>query len=317
MSVQMRVLPFMQPSPSRAWAIIATAPHRRKDVPSAVRRGERVTHRDHPARGVLMMIAAQAVFGLTDALQKWLLDSVPLMIVVWSRFALFVVFLAPAILRRPAHVTAAPERGLLVLRGCAFLAATIFIAASLARMPLATVTVIAFVGPFIVTALSAIVLGEQVGWRRWTAIGVGFAGMLVVIRPGGGDASLGWDALLVLGGTLCWSIGMIATRRIGGRVDATTMLIWHAAVACLLSTPFAVVAWQTPGPAEAALLIVNGCVNLLGQWLVVRALQLAPVATVAPLTYTVLVWAATLGGAAIIVASGLYVWWREQRRAQG
>lgn len=277
-----------------------------------------------------MMIAAQAVFGLTDALQKWLMDSVPLMLVVCSRFALFVLFLAPAAIRRPALVAAAPGRGLMILRGCAFLGATVFTAAALARMPLATVTVLAFVGPFIVTALSALVLGEQVGWRRWSAIAVGFAGMLVVVRPGAGAASLGWDALLVLGGTLCWSVGMIATRRLAGRVDATSMLIWHSAVACLLSLPFALATWKTPSAIEAGWLLVNACVNLAGQWLIVRALQLAPVATVAPLTYTVLIWAILLGwmvfgtlpdawtlvGAGIIIASGLYVWWREQVRAR-
>jgi drug/metabolite transporter (DMT)-like permease len=293
-----------------------------------------LTHKDHPARGVAMMIAAQAVFGVTDALQKWLMDSVPLMIVVWSRFALFVLFLAPLVFRSPARVTAAPERGLLVLRGCAFLGATIFVAAALTRMPLATVTVLAFVGPFIVTALSALLLGEKVGWRRWTAIAVGFAGMLIVVRPGAGASSIGWDALLVLGATLCWSVGMIATRRIGGRVDAATMLIWHAAVASLLSMPMAIATWKTPSAAEAGWLLANGVINLAGQWLIVRALQLAPVATVAPVTYTVLVWAILLGwlvfgtlpdgwtlvGAGVIIASGLYVWWREQvraRRAQG
>jgi drug/metabolite transporter (DMT)-like permease len=154
--------------------------------------------------------------------------------------------------------------------------------------------------------------------------------MLIVVRPGAGAASLGWDALLVLAAALCWSVGMIATRKLAGRADATTMLIWHAAVACALSLPFAIVTWKTPSAIEAGLLLVNGCVNLVGQWLIVRALQLAPVATVAPLTYTVLLWAILLGwlvfgtlpdgwtlaGAGIIIASGLYVWWREQVRAR-
>jgi drug/metabolite transporter (DMT)-like permease len=326
----MRVLPFMQPSVPRRRAIIVATTGRRKFARAGGGRGAYVIDRDHPARGVLMMIAAQAVFGVTDALQKWLMDSVPLMLVVCSRFALFVIFLAPAVLRRPARVAASPGRGLMILRGCAFLGATVLTAAALVRMPLATVTVLAFVGPFVVTALSALVLGEQVGWRRWSAIAVGFAGMLIVVRPGAGAASLGWDALLVLAAALCWSVGIIATRKLAGRADATTMLIWHAAVACALSLPFAIVTWKTPSAIEAGLLLVNGCVNLVGQWLIVRALQLAPVATVAPLTYTVLLWAILLGwlvfgtlpdgwtlaGAGIIIASGLYVWWREQVRAR-
>ena len=282
--------------------------------------------RDHPARGVAIMIASQAVFGMTDALQKWLMDSVPLMIVVWSRFAIFLLFLGPLILRRPAHVTAAPARGLQILRGCAMLGATVFTAAALVRMPLATVTVLAFVGPFIVTALSALILKESVGWRRWTAIAVGFAGMLIVVRPGAAQATVGWAALFVLGGTLCWSTGVIITRRIAGRTDAATMLVWQAITGFALSLPFALATWKTPTLAETAWLAVNGCVNLGGQWLIVRALQMTPVATLAPLTYTVLVWATLLGwlvfgslpdgwtlvGAAVIIGSGLYVWWREQ-----
>ena len=286
--------------------------------------------KDHAARGVAVMIAAQAVFGLTDALQKWLMDSVPLMLVVWSRFAVFLLFLGPLILRRPAHVTAAPARGLQILRGCAMLGATVFTAAALIRMPLATVTVLGFVGPFIVTALSALILKENVGWRRWTAIAVGFAGMLIVVRPRAGSASVGWPALLVLAATLCWSTGVITTRRIAGRTDASTMLVWQAITGFVLSLPFALATWKTPTALETGWLVVNGCVNLGGQWLIVRALQLAPVATIAPLAYTVLVWATLLGwlvfgalpdgwtlaGAAVIIGSGLYVWWREQVRAR-
>lgn len=283
---------------------------------------------DHPARGILIMMAAQAIFGVTDAIQKLALETVPLMIVVWSRFALFILFLAPLVVLRPAHLAATPERTLLVLRGCAFLGATCFMAGALARLPLATATTLMFVGPFIVTAMSAVLLKEQVGWRRWTAITVGFAGMLLVIRPGGAD-SVGWPALLVLGSTICWSLGIIATRRVGGRADAMTMVIWQAITGFVLSTPFAVIAWQTPDLRESGLLLLNGCLNLLGQWLTVRALQLAPVSAVAPLTYTVIVWATILGwlmfaalpdawtlaGAAVIIASGLYVWWRERVRA--
>ncbi|MBL8698342.1 MAG: DMT family transporter [Alphaproteobacteria bacterium] len=283
---------------------------------------------DHPARGILIMMAAQAIFGVTDALQKLLMETVPLMIVVWSRFAIFLVILGPLVVLRPAHLAPSPERRLLILRGCAFLGATCFMAGALARLPLATATTLMFVGPFIVTAMSALLLKEQVGWRRWSAIGVGFAGMLIVVRPGGAD-SVGWPALLVLGSTVCWSLGIIATRRVGGRADAITMVVWQALTGFVLSAPFAYLTWKTPDMRDAGLLLLNGSLNLFGQWLTVRALQLAPVSAVAPLTYTVIVWATILGwsmfgalpdawtlaGAAVIIASGLYVWWRERQRA--
>jgi drug/metabolite transporter (DMT)-like permease len=289
-----------------------------------------LAHSDHPARGVLVMMGAQAIFGITDAIQKLAMETVPEMIVVWSRFALFAVFFLPVVAMRPAHLAATPERTLLILRGCCFLGATCFMAGALARLPLATATTLMFVGPFIVTAMSALILREAVGWRRWSAIAVGFLGMLVVVRPGAGGDAVGWPAFLVLGSTLCWSLGVIATRVVGARSEATTMLVWQTIAGFALSAPFALLAWRTPDAREAALLLLNGCLNLAGQWMVVRALQLAPVSAVAPLTYTVIVWATLLGwsmfgtlpdlwtlaGAAIIILSGLYVWWRERARAR-
>jgi len=276
------------------------------------------------------MMGAQAIFGITDAIQKLAMETVPEMIVVWSRFALFAAFFLPVVAMRPAHLASTPERRLLVLRGCCFLGATCFMAGALARLPLATATTLMFVGPFIVTAMSALILREGVGWRRWSAIGVGFLGMLVVVRPGAGGDAVGWPALLVLGSTVCWSLGVIATRVVGARSEATTMLVWQTITGFALSAPFALLAWRTPDAREAGLLLLNGCLNLVGQWMVVRALQLAPVSAVAPLTYTVIVWATLLGwsmfgtlpdrwtlaGAAIIILSGLYVWWRERARAR-
>jgi len=274
------------------------------------------------------MMGAQAIFGITDAIQKLAMETVPEMIVVWSRFALFAAFFLPVVAMRPAHLASTPERRLLVLRGCCFLGATCFMAGALARLPLATATTLMFVGPFIVTAMSALILREGVGWRRWSAIGVGFLGMLVVVRPGAGGDAVGWPALLVLGSTVCWSLGVIATRVVGARSEATTMLVWQTITGFALSAPFALLTWRTPDAREAGLLLLNGCLNLVGQWMVVRALQLAPVSAVAPLTYTVIVWATLLGwsmfgtlpdrwtlaGAAIIILSGLYVWWRERAR---
>jgi drug/metabolite transporter (DMT)-like permease len=238
------------------------------------------------------------------------------------------VFLTPLIVYRPAHVAATPERSWLILRGCGFLGATCFMAGALSLMPLATAVTLMFVGPFIVTALSALLLKEQVGWRRWSAIAFGFAGMLIVVRPGIGG--VGWSALLVLGATLLWSLGVLITRQLGGRVDAMTMLVWQAITGFVLAAPVCFATWVTPTRAEAAWLIANGVLNLGGQWLIARALQMAPVATLAPLTYMGLAWATILGwlifgtlpdgwtylGAAVIVAAGLYVGWRERVRAR-
>ncbi len=296
-----------------------THPHKNKDEVALL-------STDHPARGVAIMIVAQAIFAVTDAIAKLLMETQPVMTVVWTRFALFMVFLGPLMLRAPAHLRRTPERPLVVLRAFAMLGATLFMSFALGSLPLATALTLAFIGPFIVTALSALVLKEKVGWRRWSAIAVGFGGVLLIVRPGLG--TVGWDAGFVFGSTLCWSIGVIATRRLGGKVDAATMLIWQAIVGVVASAPFAYATWIAPSGFEYALMFVNAVLNLTGQWLTVRALQLAPASTVAPLSYTVIIWATglgwlffgtlpdrwTLAGGAIIVASGLYVWWRERTR---
>lgn len=282
---------------------------------------------DNTARGIAIMVAAQAIFAITDALQKLVMETAPLMTVVWSRFAVFMILLAPVMLRTPAHLQRSSERRVLVLRACMLLGATLFMAAALKRLPLATAIALMFVGPFIVTALSVPMLGEQVGWRRWIAIAVGFCGMLIVVRPG--MAGIDFAALFVLGSTICWSFGVIVTRRVGGRIEAMTILIWQAIVGFVITTPLAYAEWIPIGGRDVALLVLNGVLNLIAQFMTVRALQMAPASAVAPVSYTLIVWATLLGwlffstlpdrwtlvGAAVIIASGLYVWWRERVRA--
>lgn len=289
--------------------------------------GGSVRQDDNTARGIAIMVAAQAIFAITDALQKLVMETTPLMTVVWSRFAVFMILLAPVMLRTPAHLQRSSERRILVLRACMLLGATLFMAAALKRLPLATAIALMFVGPFIVTALSVPMLGEHVGWRRWIAIAVGFGGMLIVVRPG--MAGIDFAALFVLGSTICWSFGVIVTRRVGGRIEAMTILVWQAIVGFIITTPLAYVDWTPIGGRDTALLVLNGVLNLIAQFMTVRALQMAPASAVAPVSYTLIVWATLLGwlffstlpdrwtlaGAAVIIASGLYVWWRERVRA--
>lgn len=282
---------------------------------------------DDTARGIAIVVAAQAIFAVTDALQKLVMETAPIMTVVWSRFVVFIVLLAPFMLRHPAHLQRSSERRVLVLRSCLLLGATLFMAVALNRLPLATATALMFVSPFIVTVLAIPLLGESVGWRRWMGIAIGFGGMLVIVRPGAG--AVGWDALFVLGSTLCWSFGVIVTRQLGGRIDAMTILIWQAVVGFVVCAPLAYASWTPLGMRDTGLLILNGALNLVAQFMTIRALQMAPASAIAPVNYTLIVWASVLGwlffgtlpdrwtliGAAVIIASGLYVWHRERVRS--
>jgi drug/metabolite transporter (DMT)-like permease len=211
-----------------------------------------------------------------------------------------------------------------LLRGIGMLAAGVFFISGLHFLPLATMTSINFVGPFIVTILSIVFLKEQVGKHRWIAIIVGFAGALVIIRPGG--ASFHWASLFAVAGACGWSVAVICTRLVQ-RQDATlTTLMWTAIVGCAgcsLLLPFF---WKTPTVTACLLLVAMSIGGTAGQFLMIRALRYAGASVLAPFAYSQIIWSTSLGyvfwrefpdqwtwlGAAIIIACGLYVWYRER-----
>jgi drug/metabolite transporter (DMT)-like permease len=192
-------------------------------------------------------------------------------------------------------------------------------------MPLGDAVALGMTAPLFVVALSVVLLGEVVGWRRWTAVMVGFGGMLIIVRPGTPEFQPA--SILLLAAAVTGALGLVLTRRMSDE-DWLTLLTWAAVVGLIGSTPLAIAVWRTPTLAEALLLTVNGATNLVAQFLAVRALFHAPASALAPIQYTHVVWAIaisvlvfgvwpdawTFAGTAIIVTSGLYVWWRERVR---
>jgi drug/metabolite transporter (DMT)-like permease len=190
-------------------------------------------------------------------------------------------------------------------------------------LPLADTVTFYLAAPIYVTAFSAMFLKEQVGWRRWSAVFVGFIGVVIALRPSA--ATLTLPALIALAGSFFFSIFLITTRMLRGTHDVVmvsgtfgAMLIVSGAVA-----PFA---WIAPSARDLALMAVLGVVAMAAFACVNRSLKLAPASVVVPYQYTMIVWAVALGwlvfgdvpdaltllGAAIIVAAGLYIFWREQ-----
>jgi drug/metabolite transporter (DMT)-like permease len=277
--------------------------------------------------GIGLMIAGIFLFAVNDALGKWLVATYSVGQVLLIRSAAALVLLTPFI-RRDAHTFApAPRWSLQILRA-AF--ATIEVACfywAVAYLPLAEVMTYYLAGPIFVTAISATVLGEKVGWRRWAAVLMGFAGVIVALRPGG--ATLAWPALIALAGSFSFALLMIATRYLRGTSD--TVLVTTQTVGALafgaLAAPFA---WVTPSPRDLALLALLGVVAMVAHACVNRSLILAPASTVVPYQYTTIIWAvifgylvfgdvpqpAMLAGAAIIIAAGLFIFLREQALAR-
>lgn len=282
------------------------------------------------ALGIGFMVLAAAVFGVMDALVKWLTAGYSTVQIMFFRS----LFAFPPILillwrnhgmagLRTQHLLG---HGLRSVYGC--LAMLCFFSAY-GAMPLADVTAIAFAAPIFIACFSVWLLGERVGLHRWSAIVVGFLGMLVILRPAAlltGHASPG--LLLAAAGTLLYSLAMIQIRKLTRHEASPTIAFYFTAFCTLYSGLALPWFWTTPDLSGLGLLIAVGLLGGLAQLLMTRAFSLAAASIVAPFDYTHLIWsvllgwylfgdfpdAQTWGGAAIVIASGLYILYRETVR---
>ncbi len=281
-----------------------------------------------PGRGVALIILATFMFIVMDTTAKYLMRDYPVGMVVWGRYVFHVLLFVPLLLAgrgRGVLTTRRPWRQL--LRSVLLLLSTIFAYLALARMQLAEVTAIFFVAPLLVTALSVPILGERVGARRWTAITVGFIGVLILVRPGSGV--FGWAALLPLVTAACFALYQIVTRQISSADGPLTSLFYTALLGAVLASIAVPFQWHTPDAMGWVLLALAGFAGAAGHFFFITALTLAPASTVAPYQYVQIIWATLAGlivfgnvpdpwtgaGAAVIAGSGLYVWQRERVRA--
>lgn len=283
---------------------------------------------DSRLRGIALMVAANVLFTGLDTIAKLLGGSIDPMQLAWFRYAVnlvIVLVLMRAWIRPELFDMRRP--GLQVLRGLALLGSTVFNFAALRHLQLAEVAAINFAGPMFITALAGPLLGEAIGWRRWGAVGVGFLGMLVVIRPGLGV--MHWEALFSVAAVICYAFYVILTRYLGKRATASGLLINGAVVGTVALLPALPPVWQTPTePVVWAGLVALGALGALGHLLLIRAHMYAPATLLAPFTYLQIVWmtisgllvfgdrpdAWTFVGASIIIASGLYILHRERLR---
>ena len=276
--------------------------------------------------GIVMMLVATLLFTTMDSIGKSLTATYPVQQVIWARyffqFALMLL-LIPRLgiagllwTRRPGvHIT----RGLLLLiaTGCMITAISI--------VPLADAYTITFTAPFLVTILSIPLLKERVGWRRWTAVLVGFAGVLIVFRPFA--APVHWAMLLPLITAGCFAVYQILTRKVSydSRETAFMMLFYLAWVGTAVMSAIVPVYWQAVAACDWAWMIGMGALGAAGHLILIRALAITPASLLSPFIYSQIVWALGIGylwfgdlpsiwmliGCAVIVASGLYVFYRE------
>ncbi len=275
--------------------------------------------------GALWMCAAMFMFAAMDSMSKFMVREYPIAQTLWIRYVLYAGFAVlvarPKGLRRMARsarpwlqgirsVLALVENGVFVL--------------AFAYLPLAETHAVAATSPLIVIALSAPLLGERIGLHRWLAVLAGFAGVLLIVRPG--FQTLAWPLLLPLAGALLWGLYQIMVR-LCARDDAPeTTLLWSAFVGLAAISIVAPIGWRHADAFAWAMLFGIGALGALAHYALIRALDFAEASAVQPYGYTLLVWATCLGflvfgdvpapwtilGGAVVVGSGLYSWYRDR-----
>ncbi|MBM3528477.1 MAG: DMT family transporter [Alphaproteobacteria bacterium] len=276
--------------------------------------------------GIGLMTVAVLLFAVLDATAKYLGGHLDTLQVVAMRFvtAFFVALIFSNPILRPGMLrTARP--GLQLVRGLFLVSTTICNFFAFRYLQLDEALAILFATPFLVAAVAGPILGEWIGWRRWTAIGVGFAGVLVVIRPGLGGMQ--WAALISVGAAIFYAAYAIATRMAMRHESSETTLFYANLVGLLTMLPVLPFVWTTPSPLDFVMLVGVGALGTLGHFLLILAHRRTPASTLSPFMYTQLIWATALGylvfndvpnrwtliGAGIVVASGLYLLYREQK----
>ena len=274
--------------------------------------------------GIALMLAGICMFSFGDALGKVLVARYPVNELLLLRAAVPLAILLALIWRQRATLPRLERPGLQLLRMVLSTAEVAAFFVAVVYLPLADVITYYLACPIFVTALSAIVLREQVGWRRWSAVVVGFCGVLIALQPSAQTVS--WPALIALAGSFSFAVLMIVTRSLRATPDivlAATQFAGTFSVGLVLA-PFA---WRAPGLPDLGLFVLAGCISIVALLCTNRSLKLAPASVVVPYQYSMIVWAvmfgylvfgdvpsvATIVGAAIIICAGLYIFIREQQ----
>jgi drug/metabolite transporter (DMT)-like permease len=281
------------------------------------------TDRDARLAGIGLMLLGVFMFSLGDALGKFLVSTYAVGQLLAFRACAALVLLSPLIWRHRGEFARLQRPRLELLRVflstlevAAFFLATVY-------LPLADVTTYYLACPIFVTALSGVVLGERIGWRRWTAILIGFVGVLIALRPSAQTVSL--PAMIALTGSLSFSVLMLITRHLRATPDVV-MATSQFAGTFLLGVLMAPFGWVSPSAGSFALFAAAGCISVTALFCVNRSLKLAPASVVVPYQYSMIAWAvafgitvfddvpspATIAGAAIIIGAGLYIFLRER-----
>jgi drug/metabolite transporter (DMT)-like permease len=274
--------------------------------------------------GIGLMLLSIFMFSFGDAMGKFMVATYSVGQLLWLRACAALLVLLPMMWKQRAEFTRLERPWLQLLRVtlstlevAAFFLATVY-------LPLADVITYYLACPIFVTALSGLVLGERIGWRRWTAILIGFCGVLIALRPSAQTVS--WPAMIALGGSTSFAVLMLITRSLRATPDIVLASSQFTGT-FLLGAVMAPFGWVAPTASSLVMFAAAGIISVAALLCVNRSLKLAPASVVVPYQYSMIVWAVIFGfavfgdvpswqtivGAAIIIGAGLYIFLREQK----
>ena len=275
---------------------------------------------EHPQKGILFICAAVFLFASSDALSKYLTNFYPVVMVLWVRYVVHISLML-VVLRPPSFHTLLTTKNpkLQIIRGLCMVNTNLMFISALHYIPLAEGTAIVYLSPLIITALSGPLLGERIERLQWLAVVIGFIGVLFIVRPGG--SMFHPVALLALGAALSFSLYQIITRKLNHTDSSSTTNFISGLVSTLVTSLLLPFFWKTPTLYYALLMVILGVSALVSHLWMTKAYQYAKPSTLAPFSYTQLLFAGLIGylffnqipdflglvGMLIIVAGGLLV----------
>ena len=281
------------------------------------------------ARAILLVIASGATFAIASASVKAVGPDIPLWQIVLFRNSVAFVALLPVLhaagglrLMATKHPLGHAQRIFWGLIGMV----TVFY--GFIHLPLAVVTALGFTMPLFLTALAMLLLKEQVGWRRRTAVAVGFLGVLFMAQPQPGEETNLLAVGLVLFGAFAWAMAMLSIKALGEKGEpAVAIVAWFALGSAVIAAVLTVPVWVTPNWWQLGLLLTIGVVSAAAQLMMTEAYRTGETTLIAPFEYSQILWTAALGaliwyempdawdalGITLLVGAGLYIWHREVR----
>lgn len=281
--------------------------------------------------GIWLTIATSVVFALQDGISRHLAAEYNVTMVVMIRFWFFALFAVVLAARAPGGLRAASRSAtpwVQALRGVLLGAEVCVMVVAFVKLGLIASHVVFASYPLLIAALSGPVLGEKVGWRRWSAIGVGCVGILIILQPGYAVFSV-WS-LVALCASLMYALYGLLTRYVARRDAPSVSFFWTGAAAAAALTPVGLYTWEPLSAPDWGWMAALCCTSVLGHWMLIRAYAVAEASVIQPFGYLQLVFVACLGvtlfneplglniivGASVVVAAGVFTLWRQAVKAR-